>query len=88
MHDSFTGIKGSFDKTIEKIELLVKNNICVSVETILSGKLSENIILEMSQILNNIGIEYWNFMPYVPTGSVYDDEYSVNAREAIGIVKK
>lgn len=42
----------------------------------------------MSQILNNIGIEYWNFMPYVPTGSVYDDEYSVNAREAIGIVKK
>ena len=87
-HEEFTGVKGSYKNTIDVLKLLIANGIDVSVETLLSGKLDKNSIFIMAKMLKNIGVENWNFMPYVSTGSVeIDEEYKVELKDINYIIK-
>ena len=80
-HELYTNIYNSYNKTIRTIENLIKNNIQVSVETILSASSTIKEIIEMGNILTTIGVKHWNFMPYVSTGSTYDSKYQYNINQ-------
>lgn len=80
-HELYTNIYNSYNKTIRTIENLIKNNIQVSVETILSASSTIKEIIEMGNILTTIGVKHWNFMPYVSTGSTYDSKYQYNIKQ-------
>ncbi|SEI74596.1 radical SAM additional 4Fe4S-binding SPASM domain-containing protein [Lachnospiraceae bacterium A10] len=78
-HEEFTGVQGSYDTTISAIKLLIENGVDISVETLLSKKVTNSILLEMAGVLKELGVKYWNFMPFVKTGSAkIDNEYLVD----------
>lgn len=77
-HEQLTSVQGSYKTTLEVLKKLVDNGISTSVETILSGMISEEDLFELGNTISKIGIKNWNLMPYVCTGSIDDEIYRYN----------
>lgn len=88
LHNEITGAGNSYKDTLKKIKLIIDNNISASVETILLGKITDEQLIELSNILSQLGVKNWNLMPYVPTGMDCDNIYSFNYKRIPKLMEK
>ncbi|MEM4280472.1 MAG: radical SAM protein [Archaeoglobaceae archaeon] len=66
-HDSFRGIKGVFDKTIEGIKNAVKHGFFVNVSMTVT-KFNYNEVSEVIKICEELGVNWFMHYNFIPTG--------------------
>lgn len=66
-HDFIRGVPGSFDKTIKKIKMLVKNGLNVCVRTTIF-ELNYTEILELLDLSLELGVNYFSWFRVLPSG--------------------
>lgn len=67
VHDTITGVKGSFSKTIENIKLLVDERIPVRASVVITHINSEDVYKTI-EFLYNIGVKTITYSPTLPIG--------------------
>ena len=85
IHDMIRGLKGSFKRAINAIELCLKEEINVRVSTVLI-KQNKDSIFEIFEILKKLSVTDFRVDAGVPTGRGRNVAISVN--EYINVVKK
>ena len=71
VHDGFTGVPGSHDRTLEGIRSAKKTGIQVIVATVVTGHTLEDV-LELPDLLNRYAVDGIQFSSPVPTGRARD----------------
>jgi radical SAM protein len=71
LHDEFRGVRGAFAKSMEAIEWAHKHQIPVQVNTTLSGR-SVPYLEEMVELVQRLGIVFWEVFFLVPMGRGVD----------------
>jgi radical SAM protein with 4Fe4S-binding SPASM domain len=66
-HDQFRGVKGSWKKAINAIQLLREHNVLVQINTTVTQKNYEEID-EIMTLAENLGVENFHLFFLVPTG--------------------
>ena len=66
-HDDFRGVEGSWDKAVQAIKALRKNNVLVQVNTTLTQQ-NYSQIDDIMSFAENIGVENFHLFFLVPTG--------------------
>ena len=66
-HDDFRGVEGSWDKAVQAIKALRKNNVLVQVNTTLTQQ-NYSQIDDIMSFVENIGVENFHLFFLVPTG--------------------
>lgn len=67
-HDRFRGLVGSFEKTINAVELLVKNDVQVGIVTSISN-INYDTIEKMIELAKNLNVSFLKFNPIVKVGN-------------------
>ena len=76
IHDSIRG-KGSFQKTVTALKLLIKNNAEVAVRMTYFDQ-EENEPENLMRFINDIGVKMFNFRYLVPVGRAANKEIDAN----------
>jgi radical SAM protein with 4Fe4S-binding SPASM domain len=66
-HDEFRGVAGSWEKAVQAVKALRKNNVLVQINTTLTQQ-NYNQINEIMSLAENIGVENYHLFFLVPTG--------------------
>jgi len=67
LHDSFRGVPGAFAKTMQAIEWAHKHGIPLQINTTLCGESAPHID-EMAELVQKLGIVFWEVFFLVPMG--------------------
>jgi radical SAM protein with 4Fe4S-binding SPASM domain len=71
LHDSFRGVPGAFAKSMQAIEWAHKHHIPVQINTTLCGR-SAPYLEEMIELVQRVGIVFWEVFFLVPMGRGVD----------------
>ncbi len=67
LHDSFRGVPGAFAKTMDAIEWAHRNQVPLQINSTVCGR-SAPYLAEMSQLVERLGIVFWEVFFLVPVG--------------------
>lgn len=82
IHDSITGKEGSFDRTINNIKLLKKNNIHVAVAVIIM-KNNQDYVEEIKNFINELNLNYRGYDVIRPVYKGEQNKYVPDKKEVI-----
>ncbi len=71
LHDNFRGVPGAFAKSMQAIEWVHKHHIPVQINTTLCGR-SAPYLEEMIELIQRLGIVFWEVFFLVPMGRGVD----------------
>jgi radical SAM protein with 4Fe4S-binding SPASM domain len=88
VHDSVTGVTGSFDKTVAGIELCLQNGVSFSTNTVVS-KLNKNELLKTAKMLRDMGCTFINMdVAECPVNCADFSAYSLTRKEYIDVLNQ
>ena len=67
-HDSFRGVKGSFDKAVNALKLCKENNIYRVATSFVPNKLNYKSFEKYVELCSQIGVNSVRVMPFIPSG--------------------
>ncbi len=86
-HDSFRGVDGAFEKTIEGIKNCINEGIFTEVATTIT-KFNLNEIPEILDLCEKLGVDWWMMYNFIPTGRGKDIiEMDLNPEEREELLK-
>lgn len=85
-HDSFRGIPGTFDRSIEALKRIKELDIRLQVNTTI-GRHNMGRLWEMAQLIRDFSIDLWSAFFLVPTGRA-QKEQALNAKETEKILNQ
>ncbi|MBF0290332.1 MAG: radical SAM protein [SAR324 cluster bacterium] len=85
-HNYLTGKGDAYEKTINKIKILIENKMDVVVEMILTKQNYEGIVDVIEQLYTTLGLEQFRLMRYVPSGKKEDVELEISQSVILQII--
>ncbi|MDU1347900.1 radical SAM/SPASM domain-containing protein [uncultured Clostridium sp.] len=67
-HDTFRGVKGSFDRAVNAIKMLKANNISRIATSLVPNKLNYKSIEDYITLCYSLGVNSIRIMPFIPSG--------------------
>lgn len=84
-HDSFRGVPGSFQRTVEGIENAVKKGFFVNISTTVT-RLNYREVPKIVELCERLGVDWFMFYNFIPTGrgrEIVELDLSPNEREEL-----
>lgn len=86
VHENLTGVKGSFEKTVNAIKLLLKENIHVHTNTTLN-QLNVPYVDELIEFISTLGTKRFSMNLCIPTKATVAAELSVTYTDIVPILE-
>ena len=82
IHEVITRTPGSFQQTINGIRNVIKNNIPITVNTVLFS-LTAPYLKQTGLFINYLGVKHWTLLDLIPDGYAFEqyDKFAVNPKQ-------